>query len=319
MSEIKKIMKYETAGDPVTGLKWTKKTLSKISGELKKVNINVSQNTVSRILVKMKYSLKVNYKKVTNGGKKLTKEEKDNRDKQFKYINLMRRAFEKNNHILLSIDTKKKENVGNFKNEGSIWTQKALSVFDHDFVSYSEGKGIPFGIYEELLNYGCVFIGTSKDTAEFEVDAIQYWWNLRRGQKVYSGKRKILILSDAGGSSGYRSRHFKKEIQEKLCNEYKLEVTLCHYPPGASKWNPIEHRLFSEISKNWAGHPLISYEEMINRIKTTTTETGLKVEAHLIAKKYESAKGRIKDKEFKMINIKKHKLFPDWNYTIYPS
>lgn len=317
MNSIKEIMEYETAGDPITGLKWTKKTTEKIADKLSSININVCSNTVGKILKKMGFSLKGNYKNTTNGGKKLTTEETVNRDSQFNYIENQRTDFSENGYPVISVDTKKKELIGNFKNNGVIWCEKSISTNDHDFPSYAIGKGIPFGIYNTLENTGRVFVGTTRDTAEFAVDSIKKWWQWE-GMKLYSSKSNLLILADSGGSNSCRSRLWKMQIQKKLCDKLGLKVTICHYPTGASKWNPIEHRLFSEITKNWAGHPLIDYKTMLNYISTTKTETGLTVKAHLITKEYETGK-KVNNAEWETLNIKKHETFPLWNYTIFPN
>ncbi len=215
------------------------------------------------------------------------------------------------------VDTKKKELVGRFKNPGRVWAQKSDAVNDHDFRSMADGVAIPYGIYDLQSNRGTVYVGTSYDTSQFAVECIEKWWR-SEGQKRFPGRKHLLVVADTGGSNGATRRAWKHGIQHKLCNEHGLDVTVAHYPPGASKWNPIEHRLFSEISKNWAGRPLDSYETILNFIRTTKTKTGLKVNARLVKKQY--PKGiKISDPAMALLNIKKSSSLPKWNYTLRPS
>jgi hypothetical protein len=319
-------MEYETAGDPMSGLKWTRKTMDKISAELSLSGINVSSVTVGKILKTLGFSLKSNAKKISNGGKKLTPEEVEKRNTQFEYINAMRKKFESGNCPAISSDTKKKELIGNFKNPGTRYKKLSDLVNDHDFSTYCIGKAAPYGIYDLFNNEGFIVVGQfmkeeknsnflSADTPEFAVEAIENWW-LAKGIKQYS-KNKLLILVDAGGSNGCRSHMWKVKIQEILCNKHSLEVTVCHYPSGASKWNPIEHRLFSEISKNWQGTPLIDFDTVLKYAQTTKTTTGLKVDAVLVDKKYQKGIKATKE-DIQGLNLKKHKINGSWNYTLYP-
>ena len=310
-------MKYDTAGDPISGLRWSRKTPDKIAKELQSIKINVSGKTVGRLLKAMRYSLKVNQKKVSNGGKKLTKEEREKRDKQFIYIGQQRESFSERQEPVISVDSKKKENIGNFTNSGSVYSREAYQTNDHDFSSYAEGKFIPYGIYDTLSNDGSVFAGISSDTPLFAVESIEKWWRYE-GKKKYPKTKTIYILADGGGSNGYRSRVWKYELQKKLSDVHGLSVIVSHYPPGASKWNPIEHRLFSEISKNWQGEPLVSYEKALKFIRTTKTSTGLKVKAYMVKKKYVKNQ-TVSDKEMSRLSILKHEIMPEWNYTITPS
>lgn len=311
-------MKYDTAGDPITGLKWTRKTTEKIAYELKAIGIKVSPNTVARLLKDMGFSLRVNQKKIASGGKLISKEEKEIRDCQFIYIRHLRETFAEKRCPVISVDTKKKELIGNFKNPGTSYThdQEPVLTNDHDFRSYSIGIGIPYGIYDTLINHGVVYVGTTFDTPEFAVESIEKWW-CNQGRSRYGNAKEILILADGGGSNSSHSRAWKYDIQHKLCNRYGISVTVCHYPPGTSKWNPIEHRLFSQISKNWAGIPLKSYETMINYIRTTKTSTGLQVNAFLLKKEYEKGV-KISDSQMSNLLLEKHDTFPKWNYTIKP-
>lgn len=305
-------MEYETAGDPVTGLKWTKKTTEKIADELRLNGINVCANTVRKLLKKMNYSLRVNHKKKSSTVTVTV----DERDQQFTYIKDQRKLFSQDSSATISVDTKKRETIGNFKNAGRSWCDKPILVKDHDFRSESDGIAIPYGIYEVLMNIGNIFIGKTYDTPAFAVDSIELWWRLW-GKQRYLTSNWLLILADQGGSNSSRSRVWKYLIQQKLCNLHNLSVTVCHYPPGASKWNLIEHRLFSEISKNWAGRPLDSYETMSKYIKTTTTKTGLKVNCHVVDKHYEKGE-KITDEQMASLCLKKHVVFPMWNYTLFP-
>ena len=305
-------MKHETAGDPITGLKWTRKTTGKIAEKLKALDINISANTVGRILKEMGFSLRVNHKKKPSGTKNPPKPA--DRDRQFIYISKLREISAREGCPVISVDTKKKEAVGHFKNHGNSWEEKPIEVNDHDFRSDAIGMAVPYGIYDTILNQGVIFVGDSYDTPAFAVDGIDLWWRIH-GQKYYPNARELLILADSGGSNSNRSRVWKWGIQQKLCVKHNLTVTVCHYPPGSSKWNPIEHRLFSEISKNWAGVPLESYEKVIKYARTTTTATGLKVRARLIRKEYQKGQ-QVSDEDMNNLSIEKHDLFPNWNYTL---
>lgn len=305
-------MKHETAGDPITGLKWTRKTTEKIAIELNKLGINISGNTVGRLLKHMGFSLRVNHKKLNAG----TRADRALRDEQFNYIADLRARFAGEGNPIVSVDSKKKELVGNFKNAGETWEKEPVQVNDHDFPSYARGIAISYGIYDTQANRGTVFIGTSFNTSEFAVECIEKWWRIE-GKQRYPGAKSLLILADGGGSNGTRVRAWKSELKNKICDRHGISVTVAHYPTGASKWNPIEHRLFSEISKNWAGIPLNSYETIKKYIQTTTTSTGLQVQAHFVWKEYE--KGiNVSDEQMNAISIEPHGVQPTRNYTICP-
>lgn len=216
----------------------------------------------------------------------------------------------------ISVDTKKKELVGLFYNRGTQWRQKGEAVYTHDFPSYATGKAVPYGIYDEPHNLGYLAVGNSADTPEFAVDAIAWWWR-HFGSSLYPDAPELLIQADGGGSNGYRPRRWKQQLQIKIADAFGLAVTVCHYPPGASKWNPIEHRLFSQISRTWAGTPLTSYDVLLDGIRSTKTSTGLKVEAVLFDTPYEKGLS-VTDAEMKLLRIKRHAICPIWNYTIYP-
>jgi hypothetical protein len=303
-------MEHETAGDPMTGLKWTRRTTEKIARELANLGgIEISANTVGRILKELGYSLRVNHKKISSGTGA-------GRDAQFRKISAVRDRFSKRGLPVISVDTKKKELVGNFKNPGAAWNKQAVAVKDHDFRSQGLGLAVPYGIYDIQANRGSVFVGASHDTAQFAVSSIAKWWRYD-GSARYSKAKELLILADCGGSNGYRCRAWKHELQQ-FSNRYRIEITVSHYPPGTSKWNPIEHRLFSEISKNWAGCPLDSFATIQYYISTTSTTTGLAVKAYIDRKVYE--KGiKINVEQLNRLNIRQHDDLPDWNYTVTPS
>jgi hypothetical protein len=321
-------MKYETAGDPITGLKWTRRTVEKIAEELRSSRFDISPNTVGKILENMGYSLKCNSKKISNGGRKLTKKEKIDRNAQFEKIQKLREAFESRGLPVISVDTKKKELVGNFKNDGTRYKKDADLTNDHDFHQYGVGKAFPYGIYDPQRNEGYVYVGrslwikedrkfSSSETPEFAVENISKWWK-KYGREFYPTARKILIQADSGGSNSYRSYIWKHHLYEQLCLAFGLEVTVCHLPPGASKWNLADHRLFSEISKNWRGTPLVDYETILKYIRTTKTKTGLSVQAHLVTKNYEKGK-TVSKEDFKKVKMRKDSSLPNWNYTLMPN
>jgi hypothetical protein len=307
-------LKYETAGHPISGLKWTRKTTEKISSELESIGIIVSANTVCRLLKQMGFSLKVNCKKIESGISNPPDPKK--RDQQFGYIAYLREKFTKRQLPVISVDTKKKELIGNFKNWGDSWQESPIEVKDHDFPSDAKGKAIPYGIYDTQKNIGTVFLGVTRDTPSFAVDSIETWWKTE-GKANYPDVKELLILADSGGSNSCRSRVWKYKIQKNICNRYGLSIRVSHYPPGSSKWNPIEHRLFSEVSKNWAGRPLDSYETVLKYIRTTKTSTGLKVKAHFVRKNYKTGE-KVSNKQMDQIAIK-NGLLPEWNYILHPT
>jgi Rhodopirellula transposase DDE domain len=229
-------MERETAGDPISGLKWTRKTTERIARQLKRLRITVSRNTVGRLLRQMKFSLRTNRKTISAGST-------SDRDRQFRYLCRQRDQFEKRGDPVLSVDAKKRELIGNFKNPGAKWERTPIAVNDHDFRSAAQGIGIPYGIYDTQANRGSIFLGTSHETSAFAVSCLRKWW-LQEGRKRYPQSSQILILADTGGSNGAQRGAWKQEIQRQLCDGLGLRVTVSPYPSGASKWNPIEHRLF---------------------------------------------------------------------------
>lgn len=303
-------MRHDTAGNPMTGLKWTRKTTVKIAAELQSVGIQVSDRTVSRLLKKLGFSLRVNHKKLSGASP-------DERDEQFSNIAALREDFTAQGLPLISVDTKNKELVGRFKNGGAAWESEPVLVNDHDFRSQAIGIAIPYGVYDMQANRATVFVGTTHDTPDFAVDCVEKWWRTE-GRQRYAGATHIAILADSGGSNSAASRAWKYGLQTRICNRHGLCVSVAHYPAGASKWNPIEHRLFCEISKNWAGRPLESYEIILNYLCTTTTTTGLRVRAHLVRKAYKKGV-KISDAQMDQLDITKPESLPRWNYTLRPA
>jgi hypothetical protein len=304
------LLEHETAGDPMTGLKWSRRTTDKIAAILEGSGILVSSNTVARLLHQMGYSLRVNHKMIPA-------DSSPDREQQFEYISTLRTRFQNQRYPIISVDTKKRELVGNFKNQGTRWDRAPILVNDHDFRTNSIGVAIPYGIYDLLANRGSIFVGTSHDTACFAVRSISTWW-AREGDGRYPNTKYLLIFADPGGSNSCRTYAWKTEIQKQICNRFGLTVTIAHFPTGTSKWNPIEHRLFSEISKNWAGEPLNSYEKILKFIRTTTTKTGLQVSAYIDRKPYEIGVSPTIE-ERNRLRLHPHATLPKWNYTIAPN
>ena len=308
--DLKRIMDDTTAGDPMRLLKWTHKSTYAITEVLKERGYSVSEDTVGRMLKKEKYSLQANKKRYEGTAH-------SDRDAQFHYINDAAKEFLKKKQPVISVDTKKKELVGNFKNNGRTWRRKgeAEEVNVYDFPSLAKGKVIPYGAYDISLNKGFVNVGITSDTAEFAVESIRQWWK-QLGSKHYLKAKELLITADSGGSNGYRNRGWKHFLHE-LAKETGFKITVLHFPPATSKWNKIEHRLFSFISQNWRGKPLISYQVIINFIKNTKTENGLEIFARLDKKKYEKGL-KFSNEDMEKINVKYHHFHPEWNYTIKP-
>lgn len=308
-------MKHEVAGDPVSGCKWSRKSTYKIARELNRMKIRVCPSTVGRLLKAQRFSLRKNRKNIESTSSKAVDPQR--RHRQFIHIRKQRRAYETKDLPVISIDTKSRELIGCFYQDGRRWNREIIEVFDHDFPSQAQGVGIPYGVYDTGRNQGFVCVGTTCDTSEFAVDSIGSWWG-KVGSRIYPQAEEVLLLADCGGSNGHRNRLWKQQLQKKLCDRFGLKVRVCHYPPGASKWNPIEHRLFSFISGNWVAQPLQDYQTMLNFIRTTQTEQGLKVRAHLNQKQY--TKGiKISDEQMEQINLRRGRLNPDWNYSIAPS
>lgn len=294
-------------GTPMTNIKWTRKSTRSISKELKNKNIEISPNTVGKLLKENGFSLKSNRKT-------LAEKHHPDRNLQFEIISEKKEEYKKNGDPIICVDSKKKEDIGNFKNKGKKWCQEYDDVLNHDFSSCAIGKANPYGIYDYQNNKGMVVIGTSYDTPEFATDSIELWLN-KRGFKDYPKMKKLLILCDAGGSNGYRSRVWKYKLYQKICCVYGITIEVSHYPTGTSKWNPIDHKLFCFISMNWAGIPLRTYDIMINCIKNTTNKQGLTVETILHNKIYQKGV-KIDDTNMNKINIIKNEFLPQWNYKL---
>ncbi len=288
---------------------WTGQHLEEISGHLKALGLSVCPNTVRRLLDQLGYALRANRKSLSGS-------QSPDRDRQFQCIRHQREQFAREGLPIISVDTKKKEQVGLFKNPGRVWSLEAPPVNDHDFRSLASGVAIPRGLYDVQANRGAVLVGTSHDTAEFAVDAIVDWWR-GQGRRRYPRAQELLLLADSGGSNGARCRLWKYALQEKLADPYGLAVSVCHYPTGASKWNPIEHRLFSEISKHAAGQPLRDYPTILRLIAGTRTRTGLQVSCALSTAAYPT-KVKVSDSQMRQLDIFKPSILPDWNYTILP-
>jgi hypothetical protein len=299
----------ETAGDPSGNQKWVRSSLRKLSRRLSDAGHKISPPTVGRLLKKLGYSLKANVKEKVG-------QEHPDRNKQFEYIEAQKQAFQAAGQPIISVDTKKKELIGDFKNEGQAWCQEPECVNVHDFPQDALVRAVPYGIYDLDHNCGYTYVGISADTPQFAVDAIATWWQ-NEGSIVSPPVDQLLILADAGGSNGYRPRLWKQQLQEQLCDRLGLTVTVCHYPTGCSKWNPIEHRLFSHISINWAGKPLRTLDTMLAYIRGTTTATGLTVKAFLLEGDYEKGL-KVSDAEMERLNLERHAVCPNWNYTIRP-
>lgn len=308
LSLLDKIMEDSTAGDPMGPLKWTSKSTTQIAQELTKRGHTISDESVRRKLHEQDYTLQAN-KKNKEGTSS------PERDAQFHYINKLAKRFLKNEQPVISVDTKKKELVGNFKNDGRVWRKKGKpeEVNVHDFPHLGKGKAVPYGAYDVTLNKGFVNVGISSDTSEFAVESIRQWWK-HLGRRHHPAAKELLICADCGGSNGSRNRGWKFFLHE-FAKENKLRITVCHYPPGTSKWNKIEHRLFSFISMNWKGKPLVDYQVVIHFIKNTRTKSGLKVYARLDKKKYRTGL-KFSDEEMDKIHIERHRIHPHWNYTI---
>ncbi len=307
--ELKAQLEDEAGGDPMSAQKWIRSSLRKLKQMLHDRGYSLSIMTMRRLLQAFDYSWQANCKRFTGPPHPA-------RDRQFRYIARVKKLFLDAGYPVNSVDAKKKELIGNFKNAGRVWCAQPTEVHAHDFPSAALYRAVPYGIYDLAHNWGYVSGGLSADTSEFAVAAIGMWWE-QEDRPQFWREDKLLILGDAGGSSGYRTRLWKKQLQEQLADRLGIEVMVCHYPPGASKWNPIEHRLFSYISLNWAGKPLRTLETMLGYIRDTTTETGLKVKAFLVNHKYD--KGiKVSDKAMRALNIVRRRACPNWNYQIKP-
>jgi hypothetical protein len=311
LTAVREIVAASTAGSPEDALRWTSTSKAKVAAALEGRGYRVSPNTVGRVLRdELGYSLQANRK---------DKEGRSppERDAQFRYLNAQVQHFLERGQPVLSVDTKKKELVGHFKNGGRTWrpTGEPERVTVHDFPSQAQGKAIPYGVYDLGQNRGFVNVGTSHDTAAFAVESLRWWWTLE-GERRYTGADALLLLADSGGSNSARSRGWKVQVQA-LADELQRPITVCHLPPGTSKWNKIEHRLFSYISIHWRGRPLVDYETVVSLIGATTTDTGLTVSAHLDREDYPTGVS-VPDTVMAQLALRPHATHPQWNYTLLP-
>jgi hypothetical protein len=308
MKALEQLLQDVTAGDPMTGLKWTHKSTRKLGATLRRRGISLSRGTVARLLRQHDYSLRTNRKRLAGT-------HHPDRDRQFRYLTRIRRWYLTRGLPVISVDAKKKELVGNFKNPGRCWRKTDRNVLDHDFAKDASGRGIPYGIYDVGRNAGYVVIGTSHETAAFAVAAIRRWW-LAVGRASYPTTRRLLIEADCGGANGNRKLAWKAALQG-FADEFQLIITVTHYPPRASKWNLIEHRMFSLISENWAGEPLVNYETMLKYIRRTRSATRFHCRACLDRTDYKKG-AKVSREERAAIRLRPRPVLPQWNYTIWP-
>lgn len=302
------LLKDSTAGDPMGGLRWTHKTTRNLAAALQKCGVQIGPVTVARLLREQQHSLRTNRKH-------LARTKDPDRDQQFRLLARRRSRFQRQGWPVISIDAKKKELVGNFKNAGRNWRRQNRDVLDHDFPSWANGRAVPFGIYDIARNAGHVVLGISHETAVFTVRAIRSWW-MSVGRTRYPGVTRLAIECDCGGGNDPRRWLWRVGLQ-RLADEFGLTITVGHFPPGASKWNLIEHRMFNLISANWAGEPLVSYEVILKHIRSTRSSKGFRCRATL-DKKYYPTKVKVSDDEKASVRMTRHHVLPKWNYTIRP-
>ena len=300
----------ETAGEPTSDQKWVRSSLRELSGRLAGLGHAASPPTVGRLLKGLEDALHVNAKQ------RDARASHPARARQCTHLADVRQAFAAAGQPMISVDPKKQELIGNFRNAGRAWGRQAEAVNVHDFRQDSLGRAVPYGIYDLMRNRGTVCVGQSGDTPRFAVGVIAQWWQ-DEGQAAFPGATELLVLADAGGSNGCGPRRWKHQLQEQLADRFGLTVTVCHYPTGCAKWNPIEDRLFGQISRNWAGQPLRTWETMLGYIRGTKTVAGLQVQAYLDARPYPTGE-RVSDAEMAGLNLERHAICPTWNYTIRP-
>lgn len=311
LASLDRLIEPDTRGDPESPLRWICKSTRNLAAQLTRQKHSVSHEKVAQLLRDQNYSLQSNRK---------TEEGADHpdRDAQFRHISAQVKRALATGTPVISVDTKKKELLGNYDNSGQQWlpAKKPVKVNGHDFPSPEVPRAYPYGVYDLGRNTGFVNVGTDHDTGAFAVASIRGWWR-KEGRRLYAQARALLITADGGGSNGARLRLWKLELQ-KFADETGLSISVCHFPPGTSKWNKIEHRLFSFISSNWRGEPLRDYETIVNLISRTTTAKGLQVTCRLDRRKYPTGR-KVTDEEIKRVNLKQNKFHGEWNYTIYPS
>jgi hypothetical protein len=310
LAALEALVEPTTRGDPESPLRWTVKSMGKLAEELTRQNHPVSDRTVATLLKQAGYSLQANCK--TREGTS-----HPDRNAQFEYINSSVRRFQHRDQPAISVDTKKKELIGDFKNGGREWRPQGEpeEVRVHDFQDKTLGKAIPYGVYDILNNQGWVSVGIDHDTAEFAVNSIRRWWK-QMGHRRFPRASELLITADGGGSNGSRSRLWKASLQA-LADDLEMKLFVCHFPPGTSKWNKIEHRLFSFITQNWRGRPLATHQTIVQLIASTTTRTGLTVKAALDTNHYDT-KIKVSDQQLARLQLKPHKFHGEWNYTLSP-
>jgi transposase len=310
LSDLDALVEPSALGDPDSPLRWTTKSVRTLADALQAMGHDVSHTLVAELLHELGYSLQANQKRREGA-------HHPDRDAQFGYINKQARTFLKSKQPAISVDTKKKELVGDFKNAGRTWRPKGEpeAVRVHDFIIPEQGKAIPYGVYDLHRNEGWVSVGVDHDTATFAVNAIRRWWKIM-GNTAYPGATKLLITADSGGSNGSRLRLWKWELQQ-LANRSGLTITVCHFPPGTSKWNRIEHRLFSHIAMNWRGQPLVSLAAIVSLIAATRSTSGLRVRSELDRRSYPGGV-KVSDEQMAQIRLRPHTFHGDWNYTIKP-
>jgi len=302
------LLEDATAGDPLTGLLWTHRSLRQLAKALRRRSIRLGKSTIARLLKKAGFSLRTNRKR-------LAEVSDPDRDRQFRYLNRLRKLYRSRGWPVISVDTKKKELIGPYRNPGRTYRRAAQPVFTHDFPRFAQGKAIPYGVYDVVSNDGLVVVGTTQETPRFAVSCIRRWW-LLIGRQRYAGAKRLLIEADAGGANGYRKWEWKVALQE-LADEFDLMITVTHYPVGASKWNPIDHRMFSLISGNWAGEPLVSYEKVLKYIRCTRSGQGFHCRALLDRTEY-ATRWRVTPEAKARVRLKPRPVLPRWNYTIGP-
>jgi hypothetical protein len=310
LAALERLVDPATRGDPMSPLRWTSKSVVKLAAALQSQGFQVGADSVAALLKGLNYSLQANRKTLEGTAH-------PDRDAQFQYIANRSAEFMAAGQPVISVDTKKKEKVGQFKNGGREYQPQGSPepVKTHDFQDPELGKVIPHGVYDPAANLGWVSVGVDHDTAEFAVESLRRWWRTM-GSPAYPHAQQLLITADCGGSNGYRTRAWKLGLQN-LADELALEITVCHFPPGTSKWNKIEHRLFSQITQNWRGRPLISHEVVVNLIAHTTTTTGLRVQAALDTGRYPTAV-KVTDEQMAMVTVYPAEFHGEWNYTIKP-
>ena len=308
VDDLESLVAPETRGDPESLLRWTTKSVRKLAEQLCEMGHTIGRQKVSELLHELGYSLQ-SLSKTREG------DSHPDRDAQFRHINRKAHEFQARGEPVISVDTKKKELIGDFHTKGQEWQPKGKpeTVRTHDFIDRDLGKAIPYGVYDVARNEGWVNVGIDHDTAEFAVESIRRWW-WRMGRYAYPAATELLITADAGGSNGYRTRLWKVALQ-KLAQDTGLLITVAHYPPGTSKWNKIEHRMFSYITQNWRGRPLLSVQTVVSLIANTTTTTGLKIKAALDTRAYDTEVD-VSDEEFAAINLRPSRFHGDWNYMI---